>query len=476
MTGPSLWLVIALSLAHSSSLSAGQDGPDSSADTSNVPATVEGGKAKGLRLPSTDLERTTINCKKGAQDRGTNALRTVTGSAGHLDTTQAVHVVLWHDPENSVFRNDKLVGPLNEATLFLRGFADDFNVSFEPSAAMTFQHATKVVDGAPHSRGTVWYGADGHVQLWRAKKNSGEVIYNLQGNVGVGTPFNPNMGLNVGNPVASNNILISKDLGLYMLYWQQTMHDGAVRVRVGKFEEQTFFDRNAIAYDPIGGFLAQNFNQSASIPFPEYGFGGAVSFDVNADITARVSVQNSMSSGNTVGFDGMTADTLFKIIEVDQRVWVPMGNVEREGHRRFILWHSGIDDWQSGSGYVNGWGAAFNMDQAIADDTVMFCRVGWGQRAVTPMQWALSAGVAAQSVLPHVDMGVAVGWGQVTTLGRQALADPTTPAGNQLLVEWYANMHISPSLHMGPVIQAVRDPAAGVSTSIVYGWRASWAY
>jgi hypothetical protein len=69
--------------AHSSSLSAGQDGTDSGADTSNSFATVEGEKAKGLRLPSTDLYRTSINCKKGAQDRGTNALRMVIRSADH---------------------------------------------------------------------------------------------------------------------------------------------------------------------------------------------------------------------------------------------------------------------------------------------------------------------------------------------------------------------------------------------------------
>ncbi len=280
----------------------------------------------------------------------------------------------------------------------------------------------------------------------------------------------------LGNPMANNNIIISKDFGLYMLYWQQSFMDDKLRARAGKMEFQAFFDRNAIAYDPVGGFLAQNFNQSSAIPFPDYGFAGIVAYDFDSNFTARIGVQNSMSSGITTGFDGMSAHNLFSILELDWRVWEPWGEDKREGHRRLMIWHTGIDDPFSAGGELSGWGVAFNMDQSISNDAAVFCRIGWGQEAVTPMRVAISGGFAVESVLPHVDMGVAGGWGEVTRLGRSDLADPSTPVGDQWLFEWYANMHVTPTLHMGPVVQVVLDKAADVDASIVYGWRASWAY
>jgi hypothetical protein len=412
---------------------------------------------------------------KGAARRDGNGLRDLVDYASS-DNKVDPRVQSFSTPHHSsVFKTD-FMWPLNETVAGVRAFMKDtVDVSFVPAAAMTWQHATKVLPGMPHGKGLVWYGADGKLPLWGNEQGAGQVIYNLQGNAGVGSPFRPIMGQTVGNPLANNNIIISSNFGLYMLYWQQSLVEHRLRIRVGKMEAQVFFDRNAIAYDPIGGFLAQNFNQSSTIPFPEYGFAGVVSWDLTPSMTIRGGVYNSSTIGITAGFDGLSSEHLFKIVEFDNRSWLPMGDLAREGHQRFIAWHTGIDDWQSGQGNTAGWGFAFNMDQAIANNVIVFLRAGYGDQHVTAASVAVSTGFAVNGILPKTDMGVAIGWSKVTQFGRDA-SRVNAPAGEQLLLEWYLRTHLSPTLHVGPVVQAIRDPSAGIDTSVIYGVRSTWTF
>jgi hypothetical protein len=450
-------------------------GADDMVSPERVPLHDDGARGKGLR-PEDELFSTRVQRQNGSKRLAGNLLRSLVQDAGSPNKVLPSPYDFITPNPNAILSMPFLTAPLDGAVKAIRALSDDLGVTFEPGAAMTWQHATKVVDGAPHGKGLVWYGAAGRLRLWHDTDGIGEVVYNLQGNAGVGSPFKPIMGQAVGNPLANNNIIISANFGLYMLYWQQAMLDGRLRMRVGKMEFQAFFDRNAIAYDPIGGFLAQNFNQSSAIPFPDYGFGGVAGWDFTKDLTLRGGVQNSSSIGITPGFDGMSSSNLFALAELDYRVWIPIGTeYQREGHRRFIVWHSGIDDWRIGSGHIDGWGMEFNMDQAITDQIVVFCRVGWGQDDVSPMSVSISAGFAVEDVLPFTDMGFAVEWGKVTSFGR-TISDVNAARGEQLLLEWYANIHVSPSLHMGPVIQAVRDRAAGIDTSLIYGFRSSWAF
>ena len=430
----------------------------------------------GIR-PADEAFNTRVHRQKGSKRLQGNSLRSLVADSGRPNKVLPSPYDFITPNPNAILSTPFLTAPLDEAVKAIRSsITDGLGVTFQPGAAMTWQHATKVVDGAPHGKGLIWYGADGRMRLWHDKDGIGEVVYNLQGNAGVGSPFQPIMGQVVGNPLANNNIIISSNFGLYMLYWQQSLLEGRLRARVGKMEFQAFFDRNAIAYDPIGGFLAQNFNQSSAIPFPSYGVGGVLSWDFTSDLTFRGGVQNSSSIGITPGFDGLSGSNLFAMFELDYRAWIPVGaEYEREGHYRFIAWHTGIDDWRTGSGHIDGWGVEFNMDQAVADQVAVFCRAGWGQDEVSPMNVSISAGFAIEDILPHTSMGFAVEWGKVTAFGRNA-SGVNAARGEQLLFEWYANVHVSPSLHMGPVIQAVRDRAAGIDTSLIYGFRSSWAF
>lgn len=380
-------------------------------------------------------------------------------------------------PRDTVVLKSDPMAPVNDLLADLRKeVLDPVNLTFEPVAAYTFQHATKVRDGYPHSKSILFYAADGRLRLWRdSQGNVGEVVYNLQGNVGVGKPFRPFLGEAVGDPGIVNNILISRNFGLYMLYWQQAMFDGKVRLRVGKMENQVFFDRNAIAYDPLSGFLAQNFNQSMTNPFPEYAFGANLAVDLDDDVTIRGGVINSESTGITTGFDGLSWAHLLTMVEADLRVFPDIFGDVREGHLRFMYWYNGIDN-PFGAGNIGGSGLTFNMDQAVYDNLSVFARVGWGENDVTVSNFAVSAGIACSAPfgLHHSDTGIAIAWAKQTRLSRQSVGLPPVP-GEQTLVEWYWRTQLAESMFAGPVIQMVRDPGV-VDTSMIYGFRMTWSF
>ena len=439
--------------------------------------TIDGGLGvgKGVVAPAILPFSVRLHRRKGSAQCIGNGLRNLVSSGGRPNKVLP-RVQKFYAPSEEVLFQTELMSPLNQVVIGARALAKEtVGVSFIPAAAMTWQRASKTRPGTPHGKGLVWYGADGKLPLWGNEQGAAEIVYNLQGNAGVGSPFQPIMGKNVGNPLANNNIIISSNFGVYMLYWQQSLLEHRMRLRVGKIEPQVFFDRNAIAYDPIGGFLAQNFNQSASIPFPSYGFAGVVSWDLHPNLTIRGGCYNASSTGITAGFDNYEAGHLFNIVELDNRTWLHMGKWAREGHQRIIAWHKGIDDWQSGEGNTSGWGVAINIDQSVTDSMAVFFRAGYGDQKVTPASVAISSGVAAHGILPKTDMGLAIGWSKVTQYGRFA-SGVNAPAGEQLMLEWYTRVHMTPTLHTGPVVQVVRDPSAGIDTSIIYGIRTTWTF
>ena len=436
---------------------------------------VAPGTGKGITVQPIAPFSCRLHQRKGAARRIGNGLRNLVDAGGSANKALPRVQAFSTPSEDALFHTDWM-WPLNQAASGARALIKDtVDVSFIPAAAMTWQHATKSRPGTPHGKGLVWYGADGKLPLWSNDQGDAKIIYNLQGNAGVGSPFQPIMGQNVGNPLANNNIIISSNFGVYMLYWQQSLLDHRMRVRVGKIEPQVFFDRNAIAYDPIGGFLAQNFNQSASIPFPSYGFAGVLSWDFHSNLTIRGGCFNASTTGVTAGFDNYEAGHLFNILELDNRTWLPVGQWAREGHQRIIAWHKGIDDWQTGQGNTSGWGVEINLDQSISDNMALFFRAGYGDQRVAPANVAISTGFAIHEILPKTDMGLAIGWSKVTRYGRFA-SGVNAPEGEQLLLEWYARVHVTPTVHSGPVVQVVRDPSAGIDTSVIYGIRSTWTF
>ena len=377
------------------------------------------------------------------------------------------HPVVIDDPLKMV--DDLLTSIRNE-------WLKPINLTFNPSAGVTYQHATKVRDGYPHGRSYLWYGWSGHWTVWDDQEGLGQVVYNAAGNIGLGASKDPYMGSAVGDPDYMNNILVANRIGLYMLYWQQSMFEHKVRLRVGKFEDQVFFDNNTIAYDPVSGFLAENFNEQIVMPFPSHAFGVNLEWGAVEDLTLRVGTLNSENSGNNSGFEGLAWNHLFTAAEADLTVRLPIGGKDRVGHWRLTGWYNTMDD-QFGPGTSEGVGICFNMDQKICDTASVFMRLGWGENQATRSNFAVSTGFAVDRPfgLDGHHTGIAVEYAKITPFGRSQVSLPPIP-GEQFMAEWYWRVEMTNTFDIGPVVQVVRDVTAGIDTSVIWGVRSSWSF
>ncbi len=373
--------------------------------------------------------------------------------------------------------------PIGDVITELRKkISDPLSLSWEPMATWTYQHASKVRPGAPHAKSLLWTAVVSTWTLWQDHGDYGQISCLLQNNVGVGTPLEPYMGPGVGNPTIVNNILVGPGASV-QLYWQQSFLEDKVRWRIGKISDASFFDRNAVAYDPVSGFMALDFNQSLTNPFPSRGAGMTLSTDLGDNATIRAGTLNSESAGDTSGFDGLALSHLFTICELDLRMFPEINGRQREGHLRFMGWYNAIEN-PLGEGNIGAPGVTFNMDQAVADHATVFARVGWGSQDVTVSNFAVSCGFAVSHPfgLRSSATGIAFEYAKITPYGRASagIFEPGTstplPGGEQLMLEWYWRVRATKSTDTGPVIQVVRDPGVGIDTSVIWGWRTSVSF
>jgi hypothetical protein len=382
-----------------------------------------------------------------------------------------------------LFRPDP-AQPIADAIAALRKeLTDPVSFTWQPMAAWTYQHATKVVPGSPHAKSLLWLGISSTWTLWHNNGDYGQISFAVQNNFGIGTPLTPYLGPGVGDPIGINNILVGPDTTV-QLYWQQSFFQNRIRWRIGKISDASFFDRNAIAYDPISGFMSVDFNQSLTNPFPSRGFGTVLSGDIGDNFTIRSGILNSESTGTTSGFDGLAWGHLLSIVEADIRIFPEVFGTQREGHLRFMGWYNAIEN-PTGPGNIGGPGATFNMDLAVADHATIFARVGWGTPDVTVSNFAVSTGIAVSSPfgLDTCQTGIAVEYAKITSYGRSVsgLFQPggagiPIAAGEHYMLEWYWRVRATESTDTGPVIQVVRDPGAGIDTSIIWGWRTTISF
>ncbi len=386
-------------------------------------------------------------------------------------------VVVAHDAAHPRWLDPDPFTPANDLVAAIRKeWLDPINLTFEPSAGWTYQHASKVRDGDPQGRSFIWYGWSGDWTFWDDDAGAGRLVYNAAGNTGLGTATFPFLGASEGDPDYLNNILVANRIALYMLYWEQELLDKALAVRVGKFEDQVFFDNNTIAYDPVTGFLAENFDEQIVMPFPNYGCGANVEWRLSDDVTLKGGVLNSESAGNTSGFDGLALNQLFTTAELDVTVRPDINGRARIGHWRVTPWYNAMAN-PFGPGHTGGWGLCLNMDQEIFDNVSIFGRLGWGENQATRSNFAVSTGFAVKEPfgLKHHHVGMAVEYAKLTAVGRNQVGLPPIP-GEQFLVECYWRVELSDSFDAGPVVQVLRDPVAGVDTSVIWGFRTSWSY
>lgn len=370
--------------------------------------------------------------------------------------------------------------PLNDLILGLRQeLLDPISVTFDPAVSWTYQHATNVLEGRQNARSTLWFGVDGAVILWDNKDGSGRIVYNIQSMQGAFTPSKPYLGPSVGSPLLINNILVSSDFNLYMLFWKQELFEDKLQIIVGKFEDQVFFDANAIAYNPLSQFMYEGFNESITNPFPGYAFGGFAQWQLSDSFNVRAGTSNSETTGKSTGFEYLSKDHLFSIIQATYRSEFEWGDRIHEGHYRLMAWYNSIGNTGSGKNPwdASGWGLTFNMDQEIWEGLGAFCRVGWGENDVTTSNFSISAGFSVENVFGRQGdaIGFAGSWSKITELGRyQTGLD--VPPGNQTFMELYWRVNVTDSVQVSPVLQYITDSTSGIGKSWIWGIRSVWSF
>ncbi len=362
------------------------------------------------------------------------------------------------------------------------------SMTFDPAMAWTYQHATNVRDGYQNGRSTLWFGVDGSLILYDDEDVSSRIVYNMQSTVGAFTPARPYIGNAVGSPMLANNILVSSDFNLYMLYWKQELLDKKVRVMVGKFEDHVFFDANAIAYNPMSQFMYEGFNESITNPFPGYGFGAVVQWEPSDSWDFRVGTVNSESTGKSTGFENLAADHLFSIFQATYKTELEWGDRIHEGHYRGMVWYNSIGQTDTGKNPwdASGWGLTFNMDQEIWRGLGAFCRVGWGENDVTASNFSVSAGFSIENFLGRQGdaIGFGASWSKITELGRYQSGYAAVPGGpgefvptgNQTFMELYWRVNVTNTVQVSPVLQYITDSSSGVGKSWIWGIRSVWAF
>ncbi len=358
--------------------------------------------------------------------------------------------------------------PVDDHAFHIRRVGHDHrtHLTFEPLVTWTYQHATRVLDGAPHARAVGYVDIAGEWTAWNNDDGLGQVIYQIQGNFAGGTPFEPPLASSVGNPMAMNNILTSESLALTDVYWQQSFGDHDFRLRVGKLHVATYFDKNAIANDAVSNFMMENFTQSITVPMPGHGFGVNLEWDANENTVIRLGTANSEPRGVlTSGFGGTSWEHLFTSAELDLTAKPIIQDDEREGHYRFMLWNNGISN-PNGGGNIDGWGGLFNMDQEISDVVTVFGRIGWGDSAVTISDFSLSCVFEIEEPfgIKNSNTGFAYQYAELST------------GGDQTVGEWFfrTKWQVDSSLYLGPVIQYYEDDS--ISDSVIWGFRASYSF
>ncbi|MCH2152794.1 MAG: carbohydrate porin [Phycisphaerales bacterium] len=370
--------------------------------------------------------------------------------------------------------------PINQGVEAIRNnLLSPISTTFQPMMAWTYQHATKVRDGYRNGRSNLFFAADGAVTLWDREDSSGRVVYNIQAAEGAFTAVRPYLATAVGSPMNVNNILVNSNFNLYMLYWHQELFDKKVRVSIGKIESQVFFDTNAIAYNPATQFMYEGFNQSITNPFPGYGFGGQVEWTITDDWKLRAATMNSETTSKSTGFEYLSKDHLFSIIESDLRLHFDSNDHVYEGHYRLMLWYKSIGRTSSGKSPwdASGWGVTFNMDQRLVGNLVTFCRVGWGENDVTSSNFSVSGGFGIENFLNRQGdcIGFAGSWSKLTELGRYN-ASLAADAGDQTFLEWFWRINMTDTIQVSPVIQYVYDSGAGIDGSLIWGIRSVWSF
>ncbi len=288
----------------------------------------------------------------------------------------------------------------------------------------------------------------------------------------------------VGSAMGVNNIAFGdRPISLWQLYYEQSLLDKKLLVRVGKMDltscleccdTKSCFDGSLFANDETAQFLNESLVNNPTIPFPAPGLGALVHVEPVEGWYMAAAVVDADARDDETGFNTAIhgpADT-FSIYETGLLPKLPSNNGLLQGSYRMGIWYDPQAKHRlDGSGIKrDNVGFYTSCDQMLwkennqKDDMQglgVFGRYGIADAAVDRIKSFWSTGLQYQGIIPTRDkdvMSFGVGQGRFS---RQA----DFARSSETVLEWFYNIEVTPWLHVSPDVQYIFNPGGNDSAN-----------
>ncbi len=282
------------------------------------------------------------------------------------------------------------------------------------------------------------------------------------------------------------------------LWYEQSMFDGALILRVGKMDITggfecrgcpVSFDGSSFANDETSQFLNGALVNNPTIPFPDYGLGLVLHYNPIEWWYVSGGVIDAQADGRETGFRTTFHDEDYFVYLVETGVTPQMDSVNGplQGAYRVGLWNdtqpkSNSDNSKNSRGDV---GFYLSCDQMLAKENAgaedsqglgTFFRYGYASGRRNDIRDFWSAGFQYQGLLDGRDDDVAgIGFAHGSFSDS---ADATYTTDYESALEIYYNAQVSPRLNISPNIQYVTNPGGNksIGDAVVLGIRAQMSF
>ena len=296
----------------------------------------------------------------------------------------------------------------------------------------------------------------------RGKKNNGAFIYKIEHRHKYTDVVPKFFGFELG--YVGMEVPAFNDDGFRMtnFYWRQRFKEGRISMVVGLLDATDYVDVYALA-SPWTGFMNFHFSTgSQSVYIPN---DAALGIGIGAYLSDHIFVIGSLSDAGSDPTDPFKSfETFFS--NNDYFKSIEVGYVTSKD--RFYMDNIHITYWHSDGSEVTaslpGWGVSFSATHTFSNSLNPFIRGGYAKDGGTLLQKSLTAGIGYQPKSGGNLLGAAIGWGEPneTTF--------TSGLDDQITMEVFYRLQMSPHFAITPDIQYLINPALNPDQSSIFVW------
>lgn len=286
-----------------------------------------------------------------------------------------------------------------------------------------------------------------------------------------------------------------RSIDLTEFYYEQTLLDGALIVRIGKLDLTggfecrgcpVAFDGNAFANDETTQFLNAALVNNPAIPMPDNGLAAIIYAQPLEWWYISAGVADAQADARETGFNTTfhDEDYFLSIFEtgIAPRISSPKGPLQ--GAYRAGFWYDPQDKEKHNGGVKrDDMGFYLSFDQMVLkendkEDDVqglgLFARYGWADKDVSEIKCFWSMGAQYQGLMPTREDDV-LGFG--VAQGR-LVKDAGFTEDQGSAMELYYNAQITPWLSVSPSVQYIFNPGgdSSVDDAVVLAFRVQMAF